>query len=200
MDLEIHRSIPELTRRHNSRDNTFLPEARNLPHIWTSQDTRNALLSSLVPAGTLLIGACVFAKDRDYVNFLKAARTPEWVPRDHTFYASLDVLTMAPLGYASYLVYKNGGGLDYSDTKIALGLYGSVLVLSLTTLPVIRTQSYKSLFLHSTVKHLTTLATTYAFYNIDSTAGYCLVPLALWSGYKTLIAYALHQLNTPNEP
>ncbi|KAH7727706.1 TspO/MBR family protein [Aphelenchoides avenae] len=200
MDIEIHKTIPELTDRWNRRDNTFSPEARNLPHVWTSEDTRNALLFSLVPAGTLLVGGCVMAKDRDYISFLKAARTPEWVPRDRAFYCAMDVLTLSPVGYASYLVFKNGGGFNYRDTTIAMALYGSMLVLDLTTVPVIRTKSYKSMAVHSGVQSLVTLATAYAFFNIDSVAGYCMLPISLWSVYKSIIGYSLHQLNSPKEP
>lgn len=55
----------------------------------------------------------------------------------------MDVATVLPLGYASYLVYKYGGGFDYSDTATALGLYGTNLVLTLVSIPLIKNRNLK---------------------------------------------------------
>jgi hypothetical protein len=86
----------------------------------------------------------------------------------------MNLVTMAPLGYATYLVYKYGGGkrrlgtqgiqvvrlgylwisliststpslgFDHRDTTIALGLYGGMALLDLSTCPVIESRNYKS--------------------------------------------------------
>ncbi|VDN27894.1 unnamed protein product [Gongylonema pulchrum] len=80
---------------------------------WTAEDTRNAVLASLVPAGTALTAFAVFAKDREVVQWWSHAKKPDWAPKDPTFYSLVDIATLSPLGYASYLVYKHGGGKSF---------------------------------------------------------------------------------------
>ena len=63
---------------------------------------------------------------------------PKWAPTDVRLYSAVDLLTLAPLGYASYLVFKNGGGFDYNDTRLALGLYGLNLGLAVFTISIIK--------------------------------------------------------------
>ena len=63
---------------------------------------------------------------------------PKWAPTDVRLYSAVDLLTLSPLGYASYLVFKNGGGFDYNDTRLALGLYGLNLGLAVFTIPIIK--------------------------------------------------------------
>lgn len=48
---------------------TGLPHEIRRLSVWTSEDTRNALLTSLIPAGA---GWCILAKDKDYVDIIKA--------------------------------------------------------------------------------------------------------------------------------
>ncbi|KAH7703672.1 Protein C41G7.9 a [Aphelenchoides avenae] len=167
---------------------TGLPHEIRRFSPWTSEDTRNALLTSLIPAGA---GWCILAKDKDYSSF-----APDWIPRDVTFYRTMDLLTMAPLGYATYLVYKYGGGFDHRDTTIALGLYGGMALLDLTTGPVVDSRNYKSICVHCGTKFFVTASTAYAYYHIYKEAGYWMIPITLWSALKAAISYSLHQNNT----
>ncbi|KAH7696462.1 Protein C41G7.9 b [Aphelenchoides avenae] len=97
---------------------------------WTSDDTRNAVCTTLASAG---IGFLVLSRDRDYHMIIKTSVIRAVLPRDVVYYRVMDLLGYGSAGYATYLVYKYGGGFSYSDTAIALCLYGGVIVLDLAT-------------------------------------------------------------------
>uniref|UniRef100_A0A915PSJ5 Tudor domain-containing protein n=1 Tax=Setaria digitata TaxID=48799 RepID=A0A915PSJ5_9BILA len=135
-----------------------------LEPIWTSEDTRNAILASLIPGTTAFTAFAVFANDRSVIDWWTHAKKPDWAPKDPVVYSVLDIATLSPLGYASYLVYKNGGGLQYSDTKFALGLYGLNMVFALTTIPLIKKKSFAYLFRNTVLLNATAIGAALAFY------------------------------------
>ncbi|KHJ86450.1 TspO/MBR family protein [Oesophagostomum dentatum] len=95
----------------------------------------------MVPAGAAVAAFAVFARDQEVVNWWTSIKKPNWAPTDVRLYSVMDILALAPLGYASYLVYKNGGGFDYTDTRLALGLYGANMALALATIPMVKKKS-----------------------------------------------------------
>ncbi|RCN28681.1 TspO/MBR family protein [Ancylostoma caninum] len=92
----------------------------------------------MVPAGAAVAAFAVFARDKEVVDWWTKVKKPNWAPTDVRLYSVMDILALSPLGYASYLVYKNGGGFDYTDTRLALGLYGANMALALTTIPLVK--------------------------------------------------------------
>ncbi|KAK0428144.1 hypothetical protein QR680_010630 [Steinernema hermaphroditum] len=168
-------------------------------NVWTGDDTKKAVLSSLVPFGAAAGAVTVFYKDSECVKWWEKIEKPKWAPKDLRLYSALDILTLSPLGYASYLVYKNGGGFDYTDTTVAMGLYGANLAFAVATLPIVKKRNHKCLFFNTALVHLTALGAAYAFYQIDKRAGYLVLPYALWTGFYTALTYSINRLNSQNE-
>ncbi|CAJ0594118.1 unnamed protein product [Cylicocyclus nassatus] len=169
-------------------------DAKTMP-FWSNQDTRNALISTMVPAGAALTAFAVFARDKDVVNWWQNIKKPSWAPKDVRLYSVMDILALAPLGYASYLVYKNGGGFDYTDTRFALGMYGANMALALATIPFVKKKCLGCLWKNTALVHLTAVGTAIAFYKIDQTAGLWMVPYALWTGFYAILTYSIHSEN-----
>ncbi|TKR59433.1 hypothetical protein L596_029102 [Steinernema carpocapsae] len=168
-------------------------------NFWTGADTRNAILSTLVPFGAAAGVVTVFYKDSSCVNFWENVEKPKWAPKGLCIYSALDVLTLSPLGYASYLVYKNGGGFDYTDTTCALALYGTNLALACATLPIVKRRNHKCLFYNTTLVHLTALGAAAAFYQIDKRAAYLVLPYAIWTGFYAFLTYGITRLNSAKD-
>lgn len=166
-----------------------------LAPVWTSEDTRNAILASLIPGATAFTAFAVFAKDRSVVHWWTHAKKPDWAPKDPVLYSVLDIATLSPLGYASYLVYKNGGGLQYTDTKVALGLYGLNMVLAVTAIPLIKKKSIIGLFRNTVLLNAAAVGAAVAFYKIDRTAGQLLLPYAIWTGFYAFLTYSMSKEN-----
>ncbi|CAI2313498.1 unnamed protein product [Caenorhabditis sp. 36 PRJEB53466] len=165
--------------------------------FWTTQDTRNAILSTLIPAGAATAAFVSFATDHSVPSWWQTVKKPNWAPKDIRIYSAVDILTLSPLGYASYLVYKNGGGFDYNDTKLALGLYGANIALALATIPIIKKKELGCLWKNTTLVSLTAAGAAFAFYKIDKKAGLLLIPYAVWSAFYAYLAYSIKKENDP---
>uniref|UniRef100_A0A915N880 Uncharacterized protein n=1 Tax=Meloidogyne javanica TaxID=6303 RepID=A0A915N880_MELJA len=101
-------------------------------------------LSAAVPASVALGGSLCVSKNENLVNFIKAQRLSSCIaPSCQYFYLAANVGAAATFDYASYLVYKIGGGFDYSDTTVALGLYEATIASGLVALPLLRTKKAK---------------------------------------------------------
>uniref|UniRef100_A0A9J2P4A8 TspO/MBR family protein n=1 Tax=Ascaris lumbricoides TaxID=6252 RepID=A0A9J2P4A8_ASCLU len=178
--------------------------------VWTSEDTKKAILATVIPGGAALTAFGAFVNDRDVVDWWTKKAKPSWAPKDVRLYSAIDLLTMSPLGYASYLVYKTGGGLgsfaiagegfDYTDTKVALGLYGANITLALATIPLMKKKNLRCLFYNTALLNATAIAASYAFYKIDRTAGLLLIPYALWTGFYAFLTYAIAKDNESPKP
>ncbi|KHN84866.1 Translocator protein [Toxocara canis] len=168
--------------------------------VWTSDDSKKALLATAVPGGAAMTAFLAFVNDRDVVDWWTKTKKPNWAPKDVRLYSALDLLTMSPLGYASYLVYKTGGGFDYADTKVALGIYGMNIAFALATIPLLKKKNLRCLFYNTALLNATAVAASYTFYKIDRTAGLLLIPYALWTGFYAFLTYAIAKDNQPQEP
>jgi len=193
IEMQVKNEYPDL---FNTTTSSGLNEGKNImSYYWTNEDTKRAVIASAIPIGAVLLGSSALCQDQKYKFFLNTTRAPHWAPRDRVFYSALDVLTTLPLGYASYLVYKHGGGFDYTDTCVALGLYGTNLALALASVPLVKKQNLSGLILNSALVAVTASATAFAFYKIDQTAGYWVAPYALWTAFYAVLGYSVKELN-----
>uniref|UniRef100_A0A915PNT3 HIG1 domain-containing protein n=1 Tax=Setaria digitata TaxID=48799 RepID=A0A915PNT3_9BILA len=78
------------------------------------------------------------------IAFLQSCKKPEWTPKSLHTYAGMNLLTVTPAGYASYLVFKYGGGFKNELRNITLALYGSSLVLSYASLSLMQKKDVKA--------------------------------------------------------
>ncbi|CAD5211961.1 unnamed protein product [Bursaphelenchus xylophilus] len=170
-----------------------------MPYYWTTDDTRRAILASIIPIGAGVAGAAFIARDKQINDVINSSRKPHWAIKCKATHSAIDILTAAPLGYASYLVYKNGGGFDYTDTTVALTLYGANIGLALTNIPLLKRSNFQCLFYNGLLVSGTAAATAYAFYKIDKHAGLWTLPYALWTVYYAALGYATYKLNSPNK-
>uniref|UniRef100_A0A8R1EFC2 TspO/MBR family protein n=1 Tax=Caenorhabditis japonica TaxID=281687 RepID=A0A8R1EFC2_CAEJA len=189
---DAHDAFKEFIEKENCR----LCAYETMP-FWTTQDTRNAALSTLIPAGAATAAFVAFAKDQHIADWWSTIKKPKWAPKDVRIYSAVDLLTLSPLGYASYLVYKNGGGFDYNDTKLALGIYGANLVFAIATIPIIKKKELGCLWKNTAVVSLTAAGAAYTFYKIDKKAGLLLIPYAIWTAFYTYLTYSIKKENDP---
>nr|ACO10390.1 Translocator protein [Caligus rogercresseyi] len=117
-------------------------------------------------------------------------KPPKWVfgPVWTTLYASM--------GYASYLIFEQGGRSLTGPAQIPLALYASQLILNWTWSPLffgahkLRLAFYNCICLSGTIA-----ATTYAFFQMNQMAGALFVPYLLWTSFATLLNYSIMNLN-----
>jgi tryptophan-rich sensory protein len=169
---------------------------RNMPYIWTTTDTRNAVIATLLPTGVAVVSSGFIGSQRNLQAFSKIGKTPNWAIRDPRVLGAIDFAVVAPVGYASYLVYKFGGGFDYSDTTVALSLYGVNLASVLVSSVAFKSHSLACIATNTTLVHVTALAAAIAFNKVDKIASYWMAPYAIWTGYNAALALYIHYKNS----
>lgn len=118
-------------------------------------------------------------------------RPPNWVfgPVWTTLYTGM--------GYASYLVWKTGGGFS-GPAQIPLILYGTQLALNWAWTPIFfRMHQLKWSVVEILALTASVGATGIAFYNINKLAGYLFIPYFAWSAFASVLNYSIYKLNTP---
>ena len=123
------------------------------------------------------------------------------------------------MGYASYLVYKDGGGFQ-GDAKTALLLYGTQLALNWAWTPIffgahklklvsshgdfegttndMRFFSFQALA-EILCMDIAAAATMYSFFQINPVAGMLMVPYQMWLTLATALNYSI-AMNNEDEP
>lgn len=129
------------------------------------------------------------------MNGFQTSVKPTWTEVSPSTLGLIDLASLTPLGYASYLVYKYGGGFEYRDTTAALVLYGASLVFSGTCTPLSDRRDYKWLLANKATSFASSVGFAYAFYKINQNAGYLALPFVVASGFWLYFYYKLFQMN-----
>ncbi|KAL9704890.1 hypothetical protein quinque_008408 [Culex quinquefasciatus] len=99
------------------------------------------------------------------------------------------------MGYASYLVWKDGGGLN-GAARVPMALYGAHLALNWgwTTMSV-KLRSLKWIFVESLVHAGAVAATGLAFFKVNKIAGYLFIPYFAWCSFNSLLNFEVYRRN-----
>ncbi|XP_065086107.1 translocator protein-like [Ochlerotatus camptorhynchus] len=105
----------------------------------------------------------------------------------------------AGMGYASYLVWRDGGGFR-GIAQGPLILYGAQLALNWAWTPIFfKKHELKWSFVECATLTAAVAATGFAFFNVNKIAGYLFVPYLAWCSFATLLNYKIYELN-PDKP
>lgn len=140
-----------------------------------------------VPVG---IGTCIGLSLKDDVRgWYKTLRKPSWTPPDWLFGPVWTALYTG-MGYASYLVWKEGGG------SLPLTLYGIQLVMNLAWSPLFFKKHEIGFALLDITALLGVLgATIIEFNKVSPTASYLLLPYLAWTSYATALTASIYKKN-----
>uniref|UniRef100_A0AC35TX28 Translocator protein n=1 Tax=Rhabditophanes sp. KR3021 TaxID=114890 RepID=A0AC35TX28_9BILA len=158
-------------------------------YVWTDCDTKKALASALVPVACTALTSYTAWHDKSVTNFLNDCCACKYAPTDPKIWAALDAIGLAPYGYASYLVFKSGGGFAYKDTTLALTLYGASLAAWLAYAPIMKKKDANCLFYNSMLFNVLSAGACYTFWQIDQTAGKLAIPAVLFAAAYNIMAY-----------
>jgi len=156
-------------------------------------DICNAAFPIAVPLGIAGLGWYLYMKTKDQQEWFDKLKKPSWVVSDPTIIATIDLATVAPIGYAAHQICK---GVQSTDRQWALGLYGAGLAVWLAGIPCfVKNRDLRCWAGVTGLGAGVFGATAAAFYKLNENAGLMLVPLTAWLGYQTVGLIAIMQAN-----
>ncbi|XP_033629261.1 translocator protein-like [Asterias rubens] len=126
-----------------------------------------------------LLGARITGdKNSDNMKWYRGLKRVAWNPPEWVF-GPVWTYLYGTMGYASYLVWRDGGGFD--GAMVPLGMYGTSLALNWLWTPIFFKFHLKGLAVIEILMYLgATGATAYMFWPISQTASKLLFPLLGW--------------------
>jgi len=137
----------------------------------------------LLPVGITGLGWYLYLQ-KDHQQSYEKLKKPSWTISSTKALLPLDLIAVAPVGYAAHLICKSVQG---NDRTIALSLYGaSLLSLVAGFSAFVKTTDMKCWLSVQTLAATLFGATAFAFYKIDRTSGLLLVPVTAWLTYGSI--------------
>ncbi|XP_029717779.2 translocator protein [Aedes albopictus] len=120
-------------------------------------------------------------------------RPPNWI------FGPVWTSLYAGMGYASYLVWRDGGGF-HGVAQGPLVLYGAQLALNWAWTPIFfKKHELKWSCVELAALTATVAATGFAFFNVNKLAGLLFVPYLAWCSFATLLNYKIYELNASDD-
>ncbi|CAG9760752.1 unnamed protein product [Ceutorhynchus assimilis] len=127
-------------------------------------------------------------------KWYEGLKRPEWRPPNKAFGPVWTTLYCS-MGYASYLVFRDGNGFGGS-ARLPLIVYASNVALNWAWTPIFFGARRIDLALcEMQLVNATAVATCYLFHQINPVAGYLIIPYCMWLGLATALNYAIWRDN-----
>lgn len=121
-------------------------------------------------------------------------KMPSWRPPRWVF-APVWTSLYTSMGYASYVVYRDGGGFN-GAARLPLCIYGANLAANWVWSPIFfKAQRFDVAFCVAQVINITAVGMAFHFYEINPIAGYLIVPYCMWLCLATALGYAIYRDN-----
>ncbi|XP_072379520.1 translocator protein-like [Diabrotica undecimpunctata] len=140
-----------------------------------------------------LAGGIITKKNIFWYNGLKK---PFGTPPGWSF-SPIWTILYSSMGYASYMVYRDGYGFD-GPAGLPLLIYAINLLVNWTWTPMFFARKDMKLALYNMqLINATALCMAYLFYKINSTAGFLIIPYLAWLVISTYLNYTFMIKNPP---
>ncbi|KAM3957263.1 translocator protein-like [Aphomia sociella] len=133
-------------------------------------------------------------KRADGKAWYQTIKRPIWNPPNWAFGPAWTTLYTG-MGYASYMVYRDCGGITGSSI-VPLALYGGQLVLNWTWTPIFfRYHEIGLAFSHILALDAAAVACTLSFYTVNKKTIYFMAPYLCWLSFASCLNYTIWKMN-----
>nr|CAD7435572.1 unnamed protein product [Timema monikensis] len=135
-----------------------------------------------------------YANRQEIKVWYETLKRPSWRPPNYVF-APVWTGLYCSMGYASYLVWRDGGGLE-GAARLPLALYSSQIALNWAWSPIFfGAHSLKWGLVDITLLWLNVAACVFTFNQVNKTAGLLLVPYLGWLTVASALNYVIWRDN-----
>lgn len=131
---------------------------------------------------------------RPNIKWYETLNRPSWRPPNWAF-GPVWTSLYSGMGYASYLVWRDGGGFE-GEAQLPLILYTSQLLINWAWTPIFF--GYHNVgggLLNICLLSVNAAACGYSFYHINRTAGLIFIPYLAWLALATALNYHVYKHN-----
>uniref|UniRef100_A0A1B6MHP0 Translocator protein n=1 Tax=Graphocephala atropunctata TaxID=36148 RepID=A0A1B6MHP0_9HEMI len=129
-----------------------------------------------------------------WMPWYDSLKLPSWTPPGY-FIGAMWTSLYTGMGYASYLVWKDGGGFN-GPAKLPLAMYGVQLALNFSWGPLFfGKHALKEAFCEILLLDAAVAGTGYMFYQVSPLAGYLFIPYLMWLGVASTLNYLIWRDN-----
>uniref|UniRef100_A0A0B6YUX9 Peripheral-type benzodiazepine receptor n=1 Tax=Arion vulgaris TaxID=1028688 RepID=A0A0B6YUX9_9EUPU len=151
------------------------------------------LTAVLLPHVGAVVGGIFVQRNLD--AWYEGLKYPSWRPPNQILPIVWTTLYTS-MGYASYLVWKDGGGFR-GPAALPLAWYGAQLALSWAWTPIFfGLRSLKWAFVDGVFLCGGIAGTIYMFYGINKTASYLLLPYLAWATFASTLNFRIWKDNS----
>jgi len=150
---------------------------------------------TMIPSSIMFLGWCWYDANgkQSKILFDKLSK-PSWAITNTSQIATFDYATVLPMGYALFLVTKNG--TSSSEVKTALGAFAATMgTITLGTIAFSGSHNLQCWAGACAAITATAGLTASLFGKLDQTAGWCMVPFVAWSTFTTFQMIATYFKN-----
>ncbi|XP_022200059.2 translocator protein isoform X1 [Nilaparvata lugens] len=131
---------------------------------------------------------------KNYLDWYESLKRPNWRPPNYAFPPVWTTL-YSSMGYASYLVWKDGGGFDGS-ARLPLTFFAGQLALNWAWTPIFfGAKNIKGGLIDIILLDSAVLGTAFLFFKVNKTAGCLLLPYIAWLGLASALNYVIYRDN-----
>ncbi|XP_067639139.1 translocator protein isoform X2 [Eurosta solidaginis] len=155
-------------------------------------DTLKVLGAVVLPNVGGVVNSIITRKNID--GWYKTLNFPSYRPPNWLF-APVWTSLYCGMGYASYLVWRDGGGFN-DDAKLPLITYGTQLALNWAWTPIFfGAHNIKGALIEIVALTAASTACGVLFFRVNKAAGLLFVPYVAWLSFATVLNHAMHKLN-----
>lgn len=170
---------------------------------WQYSDIAKVAGLTLIPYGVTMAGIYYWSKDpkdskeRTHFDVFENSEKPSWALLNSKVGACLDILTIAPVGTAFFLVIKHSKN-ELELHPAVVSFVALIAANAFSTWAFFRKRKLKQVLISSMFIGGAASLSAVLFGRVQKTAGFLMIPCCLWSLYQSAEIFYAYRKKRPS--